>query len=166
MGIVIIIILIGLFLFVGFKISKLRSRATQHMLGQVGLGSADINAKMNEKQEQHFMAKLLEENPSLNEQFIKDTLYAYSQDLINCRNNALFDQKVLEKMPTDNLLVQMRTMSFVRTNVLSYRNGVFYAIAIYTDQKDEYQISMSINIVNNQLMVLTYGTNKGIMRGF
>ncbi len=161
-----IIIAFVIYIVVSTKINNFKYRAKQSILGSFGIGSSNINAGLNGMQEKHALENLLAAHPNLTEQVIKDTIYAYSLDLINGRPNAAFDQKVNEKMVGDNTLITMRATTFTRVNVLGYRNGTFSAIAVYSTSSDEYQITMTINIMDVGGFYLThYDAMKGMVKG-
>lgn len=165
--VVIVLILIGaLIAFITIKINNLKYRAKQQVLGKVGLGNADINASLNATQEQFALSKILETYPTLTEKQLKDTLYSYTNSIINLQNNGYMSDKVLSKMQNDNLLQKMRTMNFVRINIISFIGNKLSSVTIYTDGRDEYQITLMVSIQNNGLYIEHYDSEKGMVRGF
>lgn len=161
-----IIVLLGGYIFIKIKINNLRYRAEQHVLGGMGLGSANINAAINASQEQGALTKFLAENPSFTEKSLKDTIYAYALNIINGQNNNLMSPKVLEEMAKDSRLEIMRPMTFVRINLLAYRSNKMSAIAVFTDSKDEYQLMINLSIQNGQLYIESFDSMKGMTKGF
>ena len=169
MGILLILLFVGiiaLVIFVNIKINNAKYRARQHVLGSVGLGASNINQAFNEQQEQGALNRLLSEYPNFSEKYVKDTLYSFCMNIINLQNNGYFSEKVLQKMPKDKLLEKIRTMQFVRINVLGYRNNILSVIVVFTDGKDEYQIMMQVTIQNQLFYVSSYDAMRGMVKGF
>lgn len=164
--VILIIIFFVAYFIIHMKIDNLRHRANQHILGKVGLGSSDVNQKINESQERKYLQKLLNDYPYFNEKLIKDTLYGYATDITKKVSNNYFAEKVVEKMSKDQLSSSFVNMNFVRINVVYYKNPRFSVAVVYTDGRDEYQMTMYATIRENQLYIDSYDVTKGLVKGF
>ena len=148
-----------------FRIRRTMYRGQQTMLNKVGLGGSSVTKAVNQGMENMALGRLLEQNPNLTEQYIKDTLYNYSLQIIHKQTNPMFSEKVVGSMQSDSKLDMMATMQFLRVNVLNYVNGIVYAVTMYTDGRDEYKLFMTCNINPNGLYVDSYSTAKGDVVG-
>lgn len=164
---VILLLFLGLFIFVMVKINNLRYRATQHIFGKVGLGASDLNRGLNNVQEKTSLPKFLMDYPFYTEVTLKDSLYQISYQILNNQNNGYMSDKVLSKMNSDKRLLQMRTMNFVRLNVIGYLNGNKLVVSsVFTDGKDEYQLILNVLVHNNLLYIESYDSVVGMVKGF
>lgn len=167
---IILIILFLLFIvgmvFVSIKISNAKYRVNQQILGKVGLSSSNINANMNAFQEQRALTKLFEAYPNFSEKYIKDTLYSFTLNIINKQNNGYMSNKALEQLTNDRLLDTFKSLSFVRINILGYKNNHLTAVVVFANSADEYQIMLNVVIQNNLLYIDSYNSMRGMVKGF
>ena len=163
--IVVLLLVIGIGVFIKVKINNTVYRGKQQMLNKVGIGNASVNQSMDQGLEKIALNRLLQQNPNMTEQYVKDTLYNYSMQIISRQNNPMFSDKVITSMQHDKRLDLMIGMQFVRVNVLSYMNNFLYAVVIYTDGRDEYQISINAIINSNGLFVDNYSSKRGDVVG-
>lgn len=161
---IVVIVVIGIF--IKIKIGNLKYRAKQQLLGQVGLSSADINANINNMQEQRALTNFLNDYPNYTEKTVKDTFYGFALSIINGQNNGYMSEKTLNKMAKDNLLSVFRTLNFVRINILGYSQNRLSAVVVFANSADEYQIIMNISIQNNLFYIDSYDSMKGMTKGF
>jgi len=167
-GVLIVVVLILLAIggiFIKTKINNLKYRAKQQMLGTVGLSNANINANFNQMQENKALEKFLGEYPNYTEKIIKDTFYSFALNIINVQNNGYMSEKVLNKMSKDNMLNVFRTLSFTRINILGYKNDQFYVVVVFSNERDEYQITMNISMQNNLFYIDSYDSMRGMVKG-
>lgn len=160
-----IILFFALFIFIRIKINNFTYRAKQQVLGKVGLGASNINAGINQSMENGALTKILNDYPNLTEKYIKDTIYSMVTSLVNKQNIGYFSEKVTSKMMNDNKLDLIKNMQFVRINILGYKDNLYSAVVVYTDGRDEYQITVMGKIDGN-LYIDTYDAMKGIAKGF
>ena len=169
LGGLILLILFFLFIvgmvFVRTKINNTKYRLNQQILGKVGLSSSDMNANINAFQEQQALKKLLEAYPNFSEKYIKDTLYSFALCIINRQNNGYMSNKVLEQLTKDKLLDTFKALSFVRVNILGYKNNRLTAVIVFANSSDEYQIMLNITIQNNILYIDSYNSMRGMVKG-
>ena len=161
----ILLVLIGVGVFIKIKINKAVYRGKQATLNKFGLGNANIGKSVNQMQEKAALNKLLADNPNLTEQFVKDTVFNYSQMILNRQNNGMFSEKVLNRVMSDKLVDTVRNMQFKRVNVIFYSGKMFESIVVYTDQRDEYEMLVFANITENGIVVSDYSLRKGDVVG-
>jgi len=167
--IIVILLIIGLPIFLIMKkINDFKYRASQQVMGSVGLGMADANAKINEIQENGAISKYLVAYPTSNEQAVKALIQQLAGYIINNQNNGAMSQQVLGIMNSDQMLVSMRNMNFVRANLLNFSpdNGKVSATAVYTDTRDEYQIMIFAVIQNGVWSIEKINVLRGMVKGF
>lgn len=162
---VIILIFAG-FIFINIKISNLKYRAKQQVLKNTGISSSDISAQFTESFEKKHLQKFLEEHPDFTEESIKDLLKQYTVQMINKNSSDNFSQAVCEKMQNDSKLEKMQTMEFKRSNINYYGNSKLNALVVYTDNRDEYNIYLYCNIVDDKIELDKYQISKGAVVGF
>ena len=163
--IVVIILILVAVVIVKRKINNALYRGKQQVLNKVGIGNASITQSVDQGMEKIALNKLLESNPNLTEQYVKDTLYNYSIQIISRQNNPMFGEKVIKEMMDDKNLDIMRNMQFKRVNIISYINNYLTVRVIYSDGRDEYQ--MILNVFNNPngLYLDSYSSNRGEVVG-
>lgn len=161
----ILLVLIGVGVFIKIKINKAVYRGRQATLNKFGLGNANIGSAVNKMEEKVALNNLLADNPNLTEQIIKDTVFNYSQMILNRQNNGMFSEKVLNNVMNDKLIDTVRNMQFKRVNIIFYSNKMFEAMVVYTDQRDEYEMLVFANIRENGIVVDNYSLRKGDVVG-
>ena len=112
------------------------------------------------------MEKFLEEHSEYTEESIKELLKQYSIQLFNKSLTNEFSQDVQEKIKNDSKLDKMQNMEFKRANINYYGNSRLNAIVVFTDNRDEYNVFLNCNIVDNKIQVSKYQITKGAVVGF
>ena len=169
MGGIIFLLLVGvivIYAVVSIKIGNLKYRAKQQILRNTGASSANISATIDEGIETKQMEKLLKDYPNFTEENIKTILKQYSVKLIQRNRISEFSEDVCEKMQKDSKLEKMMNMIFKRINIKNYRDSFFIATIIYTDNRDEYNLDLYCNIVDDKIIVQKYSCSKGQVLGF
>ena len=69
-------------------------------------------------------------------------------------------------MKKDSKLEKLKNMQFKRVNIMSYTNSKLNALAVYTDGRDEYNIYLMCDVINNKIRLDKYRINKGEVIGF
>lgn len=164
--VILVVMFFVVYLIIYTKINKLRDRASAHVLGKIGLGGANFNQKFNQVQESKHLKKLLVAHPNLTEKIVKDTMYSYAVDINSCVTNNHFSEKTINQMNSKELIKKMNAMRFERVNIVNYRNSSFAAIAVFTDGRDEYQLSLYCTIKADEIYVDSIDAMKGLMKGF
>ena len=163
---IIFLLFIALLIFISIKISNLKYRATQHVLKNTGISTVDITAGINNSFEKKYIDKFLQEHPSYTEDSIKDLFREYANKIINRNLISQFDESVCEKIQTDSKLDKMQEMEYRRTHIAYYRDSKLGAMVIFTDGKDEYNVHINCNILEEELRVEKYQINRGAVVGF
>lgn len=166
MAAIIFLLFLALLIFISIKISNLKHRATQHILKNTGISQSDITAGINSGFEKKYLERFLQEHASYSEDSIKDLLKQYTIQIFNRNAISEFSDKVCEKMQTDSKLDKMKEMEFRRISISYYSNSKLGAIVVYTDNKDEYNIALSCNVIEDKIQVEKYQINKGAVVGF
>lgn len=164
--IIVIAVILAPIIFISIKINNFKYRVGQHVLGKVGFGAADVNAKINDIQEDQVIDNFLKVYTTYNEQMVKNTIQQISNSILNNQNNGLISNDVLDKMNTNQMLAGIRGMSFVRSNLLAFRSpDKLSALSVYTDGRDEYQIMMFLSIQNSNWFVEKIDVMRGMIKG-
>lgn len=169
MGIIfflIIVLIIAGYIFINVKISNLKYRTKQHILKDSGISSSEINAGIIGNFEKKHLEKFLEEHENFTEDFIKDLLRKYTVEIFNRNSLNEFSQAVNEKMEKDSKLEKMQTMEFRRANINYYGDSKLNAMVVYTDNKDEYNVYLTCNVIEEKIQVEKYQISKGAVVGF
>ena len=166
MAAIIFLLFLALLVFISIKISNFKYRATQHILKNTGISQSDITAGINSGFEKKYLEKFLEEHASYTDESIKDLFKQYTVQIFNRNAIPEFGEKVCEKMQTDSKLDKLKDMEFRRANISYYSNSKLGAMIIYTDGKDEYNVTLSCNIMEEKIQVEKYQINKGAVVGF
>lgn len=167
MGFILIIILffVGI-CFVSFKVNKLKDRAKQQILKGTGFSSSEINATVMNGLEKKKLEKFLADNPNFTEESVKETFKNFANQIINRNPISEFDEKVCEQMQKDSKLEKMQGMQFVRVNISHYDQSKVIAIVFFTDNKDEYNMTISCIKQGDELKVVYYAVQTGATVGF
>lgn len=166
MAVIIFFLILAGIIFISIKISNLKHRATQHILKNTCISSSDITSGINSGFEKKYLEKFLQEHSNYTEDSIKDLLKQFAEQIINGNLIAEFDEKVCEKIKTDTKLDKMQKMEFRRTHIAYYRESKLGGIVVYTDGKDEYDMHINCNILEESIRVEKYQINKGAVVGF
>lgn len=161
---IIVLLFVG-FIFVNIKINNLKYRAKQHILKDTGISSADINATINSGVEKKQLQKFLEDNTDFTEESIKDLLKEYTVQLINRNSIDEFSETTNEKMQKDSKLEKIKNMQFRRVNIMNYGNSKLNAVVVYTDNRDEYNIYLICDVIDNKIKLDKYRISKGAVVG-
>ena len=164
--IVLIIIALRIWVFINIKINNFKDRAQQEILKNTGISSSNINEKLTNNLEKKYLEKFLEEHSEYTEESIKELLKQYSIQLFNKSLTNEFSQDVQEKIKNDSKLDKMQNMEFKRANINYYGNPRLNAIVVFTDNRDEYNVFLNCNIVDNKIQVSKYQITKGAVVGF
>ena len=164
--ILVIVAIVAVFIFVNIKIRGLKERATQHILKNSGISSSDINAGITETMEKKHLQNFLNEHQNFTEQSIKDLLKNYTNQLFNKNLINEFSPEIAKKMQSDSKLDKMKNIEFRRINISNYGNSKLIAIAVYTDNRDEYNVYLTCSILGEKIQLDNYRIAKGSMVGF
>lgn len=164
--ILIVILLFAGFIFINIKINNLKYRAKQQVLKNTGLSSSDINAGITGAFEKKHLERFLVDYPNFSEETIKNLLKEYTIKIFNRNSIDEFSQDVNNKMEKDSKLEKMQTMEFRRININYYSNSKLSAVAVYTDNKDEYNVYLNCSIVAEKIQLDKYQISKGAVVGF
>lgn len=162
---IIVLFIVG-FIFINIKISNLKYRAKQHILKDTGASSSDIGATITTGFEKKHLERFLEENTNFTEESIKDLLKEYTVQLINRNSIDEFSETINEKMQKDSKLEKIKNMQFRRVNIMSYGNSKLNAVVVYTDNRDEYNIYLICDVIDNKIKLDKYRISKGAVIGF
>lgn len=168
MTIVILLIIVLLFvglIFINTKINNLKYRAKQQVLKNTGISSSDINAGIAGGLEKKHLQKFLEENPNFTEESIKELLKQYAIQICNKNQINEFSQEVCEKIQKDSKLDKMQNMEFRRVNINSYGKSVLGGVVVFTDNRDEYDVYLTCDVLENEIKVNKYQILKGVAVG-
>ena len=146
------------------KWSQRKSKTTNFK--KYGISSSDINASINSGFEKKQLENFLAEHINYTEDSIKEILRQYATQIFNRISINEFSQEVCEKMEKDSKLDKMKTMQYVRTNILKYGNSKLNTCVVFSDTKDEYIIYLFCNIIQEKIQVENYRISKGAMLGF
>ena len=154
------------FIFINVKMNNLKYRAKQQILKDTGISSSNIDEGFMNSVEKKTLERFLGEHPEFTEESIKKLLEQIAMDLVNKNQRSEFCEKVCEKMQNDSKLEMMRNMEFKRININYYKNSIFTAIAVFTDNKDEQKININCSTTNNEIRVDSYQIVRGAVVGF
>lgn len=170
MGFVVLLIIILFFvglIFLSIKISNLKHRATQHILKNTGISSSEINAGFTSSFEKKHLENFLKDYPNYTEDSIKELLKQYTIELFNRNTINEFSSQVNEKMQKDSKLEKMQSMEYRRTTINNYSKSKFYAIVVYADTKDEYNVFLNCSMLDaDKVQLDKYQISKGSVIGF
>lgn len=169
MGFLVLLIIIVFFIaviFINIKISNLKYRAKQHILKDTEFSSSSINANIQDSFEKKYLQKLLIEHQNFTEESIKEILKGYTNQIFNRNPINEFTQEVCEKIQKDSKLEKMQNMEFRRVSINSYYNSTLIASVVYTDNKDEYNVYLTCNILGDKIQLEKYKISKGTVIGF
>lgn len=161
----IIVFLVG-FLVITIAIGNLKHRARQHFLKDTGVSTAEISAGLAQNFVKKHLQKFLQEHSNYTEESIKDLLNQYTIQLMNRNTINEFSETVCQKMQTDSKLDKMQKMEFKRVLITYYGSPRLNATVVYTDNKDEYNVYLTCNIVDDKIQVEKYQIAKGSVVGF
>ncbi len=165
-GILIVIGVLALFVFIEIKLGNLRSRAKQQILRNSGISSSDLDKTFTEGIEKKYLEKFLKEHPNYTEESIKNLIKGYAEQMIQKDTSGEFCQKLVEKIQKDSKLEKMQGMQFVRANVQYYANSMLSMRVVYSDNRDEYNFSMTYNVIDDEFKLERYEISKGAILGF
>ena len=166
MGAIIVLLILGVFIFVSIKINNLKYRAKQQILKNTGISSSDINRGMSSAFEKKHLERFINEHSNYTEESLKEELKQYTNQLINKNLVNEFSDKIHEKIQKDAKLEKLQKMEFKRINISYYNDSKLCATAIYTDNRDEYEINITCNILEDKIQVDDYRISKGAVVGF
>lgn len=169
MGFIILLLflaIVGGLIFVKTKINNTVYRAEQHVLGSAGIGSANVVAAIDDTTEKKHIADFLAAYPSMSEQALKDQIKAISDSLIQHNPQNCIKPELKGKIDNDKNLLKMQGKNFVRIAIVNFRNNQLFAKAIYSDNRDEYDIILYMDVSENGLSVYRYYAMKGAVKGF
>ena len=69
-------------------------------------------------------------------------------------------------MQKDSKIEKLQSMQFKRINITGYNSQRLNAMAVYTDNKDEYNMYLIFNILGNEIQLMKYQISKGSVVGF
>jgi len=166
MGVIIFILVLGVIVFIGIKISNLKYRAQAHILKDTPFNESNINASIQGAFEGKYLENFLKEHPNYTEETVKEIFAKYTKQISegNISNN--LSEEVIEKMQKDSKLEKMRNMTYRRTNIYYYKDGNLKVGVFYTNNKDEYEFYMDCSIEGNDIKIEKYQIRKGSMVGF
>ena len=116
--------------------------------------------------EKRHMESFLKEHSDYTEDSIRAVLRQYSDNLISKSLMDSFGEKVKEKMPNDSKLDKLSSMNFVKASINFYKADKLNAINVYSDGRDEYNIYLYFDIINNNFVLQKYQIAKGAVVGF
>ena len=168
-GVIVIIILVAIFagfIFLSTKINNLKYRAKQQVLKNTGISSSNINSSVTDMVEKRHMESFLKEHSDYTEDSIRAVLRQYSDNLISKSLMDSFGEKVKEKKPNGSKLDKLSSMNFVKASINFYKADKLNAINVYSDGRDEYNIYLYFDIINNNFVLQKYQVAKGAVVGF
>ncbi len=162
----IIILIIGGWIFINIKISNLKHRGRQEILRNTGISSSAINASLTESLEKKHLQSFLKEHPIFTEDSIKELLKKYAIEIIKQNSIEEFSQLVNEKIQKDSKIQKLVEMKIERVNINYYKEPKLNAVVIFTDNKDEYNMFLNCTLINDKLHLDRYQIAKGAVVGF
>lgn len=169
MGVVIFLIFIAIIIvgvFINIKISNFKYRARQEVLKGTGASSSEINTGLTSAFEKKHLNKFLSEHPNYTEENFRKFIKQYSEHVISREPTNEFSEDVCKKMQKDSKIEKLQSMQFRRANITFYNSQRLNAIAVYTDNKDEYNMYLVFNILGEEMQLVKYQISKGAVVGF
>lgn len=166
----VIVVIVGIGVGLNILYTKLVSnniyRAKQQVLGNVGLGAADINKTLNETQGRKATEKFLAANPSYTVESLNARLKDVADALIAGEQRAEFSDKAIAKMNSNRLLPTLRDKQFVRVTPMGYYPPRLSSTVVYADQRDEYQFMLHHSVEGDEFTLTKFDIVKGMPKGF
>lgn len=160
-----VVFIVG-FIVINIKIGNLKYRASQQILRNTGISSSDINAGISENFEKKALQRFLSEHSEYTEDSIKELLKQYTFQIFNRNPIDEFSQEVCKKIQKDSKLNKMQNMEFKRININYYQKPKLLAIVVVTDNKDEYNITLTCKVLEDKIQVESYRIDQGAVLGF
>jgi len=156
--IILILLVLGLFIFVMTKINNFFYRTRQHVFNKVGIGSSNINAGINNIEENLALPNILAAHPNYTKESLKNIFNQFANDVISKTNNNAMSSQVLEKFINDKSLEAFKTMTNSRTIIVGYRKDKDFLMvsAVYSDGKDEHNLLLNFYFQNGSLFLDKY----------
>lgn len=165
MGFIIFILVIVVITFISIKLSNFKYRAKQEILKGTGISSSEINSGITGTFEKKHLGSFLNEHPNYTEESIKELIKQYATSIISKDSISEFSEEVCKKMQKDSKIEKLQSMQFKRINITGYNSQRLNAMAVYTDNKDEYNMYLIFNILGNEIQLMKYQISKGSVVG-
>lgn len=162
----IFILIIAAIVFINIKISNFKYRAKQEVLKGTGISSSEINTGLTNAFEKKYLNKFLDEHSNYTEESFKEFIKQYATSLINKEPINEFNENVCTKMQKDSKLEKLQTMQFKRINITKYNGKNLVVMAVYTDNRDEYNMYLVFDIIGEKMQLIRYQISKGVVVGF
>lgn len=162
----IFILIIAAIVFINIKISNFKYRAKQEVLKGTGISSSEINTGLTNTFEKKYLNKFLDEHSNYTEESFKEFIKQYATSLINKEPTNEFNENVCTKMQKDSKLEKLQTMQFKRINITKYNGKNLVVMAVYTDNRDEYNMYLVFDIIGEKMQLIRYQISKGVVVGF
>ena len=167
-GAVIFIVIIGVGLFLKFKLNNARYRAKQTVLNKVGLGQSNVVAATDNAMEKGKMKRFLENHPQYTEDSIKQVIKDFAMEVVNGNLTHSADEKVIEKLANDSKIRKYAGMQIVGCTLYGYNEkaGLFVGKVTLSDNKDEYMLFLRFQLEGDELRLTKYQIQTGAVVGF
>lgn len=163
--VIVILVIVGL-MFIQIKMNNFSDRVRQQALKGTGMSSSEIDAGIKEGMEKKQLERFLEEHKSFTEETLKDMLKEFTIQIIQRNSIKEFSSKVCEKVQNDSKIDKLQNMQFKRVNISHYNDSKIKAIAVYADNRDEYEIYLDCSLLNDTINLDMYQVCRGNVIGF
>lgn len=164
--VIILIAILGIYIFVSIKISNLKYRAKQHILKDTIVSSANINAEVQNAIGGKVEKKFLADFPNYTQESLYQLVQECAENIKKKNMTRIMSDKVKEKIEKDKKIDLINEKTYKRMIINGYGGQRLNATVIYEDNRDEYEIQLYYIIQENNLMLDEYTIVKGAVLGF
>lgn len=167
--IIFLVIIVAIIVAVSMAVGKLKTRASNHIRGKIGIDDSNIYGTVFEGGVNSLaVKKLYKSHPEYSEESIKQLSVNIVNGIIN---NTIPGQgdKFQDKIRNNRMFQEhMPNCSLRRVNIMSYndKKDVYTAVVTYADKKDDYVFNISVGFTQQGPQLQYAAFSKGHANGF